>query len=284
VKLAVANEVYRTRTRDNIHLVYRRSRVGESPPVDPFYDWAKRVRQHGFNSPFEEVAIAELLRQYGISTIYPRAIYRTGHQAVKPFAIRDDRRYVTHAELITPDSQPERALVPDYDYYTIWGYFRGISPQKDYRTKGHWGFVDLEKALEDEVINKELSDKTITETRRRLTAVGLPEETIDDFEFLLEFDQKGSLIRDERGRLEVSWALDALAAHQYDLLDESSYRTLVLRTHDRIKGAGCEALDLSGHHLLLSLDPDGCIRTDSQGEPDVTLCNLELIRGISCML
>jgi hypothetical protein len=34
----------------------------------------------------------------------------------------------------------------------------------------------------------------------------------------------------------------------------------------------------------MSLNPDGWIKTDSQGEPDVTLCNLELIRGISCML
>lgn len=284
LRLAIADDIYRTRTRDNIHLVYRRSRVGERPQVDPIHVSGQRIRQHGYNSPFEEIAVAELLRRHGISTIYPRAIYRTGHESLKTVGTRDDRRYHSHADLTTPKPESEPILSSHHEFYTIWGYFRGISPQKDYRRHGHWGFVDLEKALEDEVLDEKQFHEVVDATRSRLNAIGFPEETIEDFEFLLRFDHNGVLIPDDQGRLDVTWSLDALAAHEYGLIDEVNYRHLVERTRSRLEAANCEALDLSGRHLLLSLNPDGKIKPDDQGEIDVTLCNLELIRGISCMM
>ncbi|GAB4196267.1 MAG: hypothetical protein Kow00105_10440 [Phycisphaeraceae bacterium] len=69
VQLSLGGEVCRTRTRDNIHVVYRRSKVGLRPNTDPFYGHGKRTREYGYNSPFEEVAAAEKLRSLGIPTV-----------------------------------------------------------------------------------------------------------------------------------------------------------------------------------------------------------------------
>ncbi len=282
IKVALTNEVYRTRTRDNIHVVYRRSRMGERPHVDPFYEYGKQLRDHGYNTPFEEVAIAEHLRLAGISTVYPRAIYRTGHESTKAGYIRDDRRYQTHANLLTPDAEPEPILSPKHEYYTIWGYFRGIDPQKHYRRHGHWGFVDVEQANEDGLLSDRDRAAVLARTRRRLAALGIADEAIADYEFLLCFDDKGQLRRTDAGELDVTWCLDALTAHEYNVLDQPTYEGLIERLRARLRGIGDEPLNLTGNNLLLSLDADGRMRRDEHGDPEVSLCNFELHRVLYC--
>jgi hypothetical protein len=284
VKLALNNEVYRTRTRDNIHVVYRRSRVGERPHTDPFYEYGRRVREHGYNSPFEEVAIAEHLRAAGLSSTYPRAIYRTGHESTKVGYIRDPGRYRTHADIVTPEPECEPVLSPYYDYYTISGYFRGIDPQKHYRQHGHWGFIDLEKAREDRLLTDAQAAQVLDLTRRRLRAIHFPDEMLAEFEFLLCFGDDGTLRRDAKGEFEVTWCLDSLNAHDYELISEPFYRYVIERSNERLQEIGCDALSFSGGHLLLSMNPDGDLRTDDNGEPEVTLSNFELLRILQCPL
>ena len=279
VQMSLANEVYYTRTRDNIHVVYRRSRVGQRPGVDPFYDEGKRIREHGYNSPFEEVAIAEHLRRQGINAAYPRAIYRTAHESTKAGYLRDESRYASHREMLTFDADAELILSPHHDYYTIWGYWRGIDPQKDYRGHGHWGFVDVAKACDDLLINRNEHDHVVAATRRRLAAAGLPDELLDDYALLLLFDDDGTALRrDRRGELEVVLCLDALTAYDHKLLDEQAYRDILESTNQKLLSVGCEALNLSGNHLLMSMNPDGQFRTDSQNRYEITVCNTELIR------
>lgn len=278
VKLALSDEVYRTRTRDNIHVVYRRSRVGERPSVDPFYERGKRIREHGFNSPFEDVAIATRLLRAGIACVHPRAIYRTGHESTRAAHLRDPRRYATHAGLVTPGPVPEPVLSPNFDYYTILGYFRGMDPHKYYRRQGHWGFIDVEKAYDDGLLTQDEYRHAADLSRRRLEKVGFASETIDDSEFLLLFNEDESLKCDANGELEVIWCTDALAAFERELLDEAAYRALLQRMEDRLKPLGYEALDLGGDHLLISINPDGVIRRNEQGEIEVTMCNFELVR------
>jgi len=284
VKLALTNEVYRTRTRDNIHVVYRRSRVGERPAVDPFYEQGKRIREHGYNSPFEEVAIAERLRRAGIACVHPRAIYRTGHHSVKAAHLRDMRRYAMHADMFTPGPEPEPLLNPNYDYYTITGYFRGMDPHKYYRRQGHWGFIDAEKAFDDGLLSQEEYHHVADLARRRLAKLGFASETIDDYEFLLPFNDDQSLKRDARGELEVVWCTDTLAAYEHGVLDEATYRELIHRVEARLQAIGCEALNMGGNHLLLAINPDGVIRRDANGQIEVTLCNFELLRVNWCSL
>lgn len=280
VKLALANEVYRTRTRDNIHVVYRRSRVGARPTIDPFYEQGKRIREHGYNSPFEEIAIAERLRRAGIPCIHPRAIYRTGHESTTAAHLRDTRRYDTHRNLLTPGPDGQPILDSNHDYYLILGYFRGMDPHKYYRRAAHWGFIDAEKAYDDGVLAFDEYQHVANLSRERLRRIGFAADTIDDFEFLLPFNADDSLRRDARGEVEVVWCTDLLAAFEHDLLDEATYRAIISQFEARLQRIGCDALNLSGNHLLLAINPDGVIHRSELGEIEVTLCNFELLRMI----
>jgi len=77
-RLSAFDEIFYTVTKDNINLVWKVSRVGSVPNVDPFKDDAREIIEFGYNSPFEEVALAEKLTRAGISTTYPRAVYLVG--------------------------------------------------------------------------------------------------------------------------------------------------------------------------------------------------------------
>lgn len=282
VKLSLSGEVYRTRTRDNIHVVYRLSNVGMRPRGDPFYDHDKRIRQYGYNSPFEEAAIAQTLQRYGIQTAYLRAIYRTGHRSTRAVYLRDDRRAEMHADIRNPDG--ETALSTDHDYYTIWGYWRGLDPLRHYRQDRHWGFIDLEKAYEDRHFNEQEFRALLEQTRGRLRAVGFDAESVEPFEMLLLFSRDGELHRDREGRPEITISVDALTAHEFGLLSESSYREVGRRMKARMALCGCEALNMGGSHLLLSMNPDGQFLCDAKGHLLVTLGNMELVRLLRCPL
>ena len=77
-KLSATSETHYTLTKDNIHLVWKLSSVGEKPEVNPSNEIGAAILAHGFNSPFEEFSIALDLARHGIPTIYPRAIYMSG--------------------------------------------------------------------------------------------------------------------------------------------------------------------------------------------------------------
>ena len=64
-KLSATSETHYTLTKDNIHLVWKLSRVGEKPEVNPSSEIAAAILAHGFNSPFEECSIALDLVRHG---------------------------------------------------------------------------------------------------------------------------------------------------------------------------------------------------------------------------
>jgi hypothetical protein len=280
LKLSPMNEVYRTRTRDNIHVVYRRSRVGTRPRVDPLLQRDRRIREYGFNSPFEEIAIAELLRQMGVSTTHPRAIYRTDHPTTTAEYLRDDRRFADHADLLTPEPVREPILSRNHDYYTVWDCFRGVDPHlRAGRPEGRGG-TDLERARDDGLLGAEECAELIEDTRRRLRRLGLADAALADHECVVTIGEGGALCRDQEGGVEVTLGIDALTAYDYGLLTEDTYRRIATRLDERLRAVDCEALDLAGNHLLLSMDPDGRFKVNESGEFEVTLCNFELIRGL----
>ena len=94
-QLSKTNEVYHTKTKDNINLVWKVSRVGEMPDVDTGDRAGTRIVEHGYNSPFEEFAIALELSRKGFPTVYPRAIYMTGQEAAASAYTIDSSRYET---------------------------------------------------------------------------------------------------------------------------------------------------------------------------------------------
>src|ERR1017187_2379927 len=122
-KLSSRNQMFQTRTKDNINLVWKVSRMGDQPWLANPEASKTAAREYGFNSPFEEFAFAFELSRGGVQTVYPRAIYMTGRKRETPRPNADKRRYAALAQLRTPDGDP--AVREEYDYITIWGYWNG---------------------------------------------------------------------------------------------------------------------------------------------------------------
>ena len=123
-KLSARNQIFHTRTKDNINLVWKVSRMGDPPPqlTNPEAK-PEAAREYGFNSPFEEFAFALELSRNGVKTVYPRAIYMTGRRRGQNRQAADDRRYTALAHLRTPEG--DLLVRKEYDYITIWGFWNG---------------------------------------------------------------------------------------------------------------------------------------------------------------
>lgn len=280
VQLSLGGEVYRTRTRDDIHIIYRLSKVGQRPNADPFYGRGKRIRECGYNSPFEEIAAAEKLRTLGIPTVHPRAIYRTGHVTNRARHLQELSRIRSHAALVTPDQPPEPILSEHHDYYTIWGRWRGIDPlwmAGSQGNPGRLGFIDADRALTSRLLSPTEVHQAISGSRRQLILAGYDGSLLDDHQFLFIFNNRGNLQRDRYGNYDVALAFDALTSLNYGLVSEDTYVDLIHDMAERLKLAGFEALNLSGSHLLLSFDTRGNLRTNHLGERETALCSFDLI-------
>ncbi len=72
--------------------------------------------------------------------------------------------------------------------------------------------------------------------------------------------------------------ISALHAYRCGLLDLSEYTQLMHWHRDRLAVAGFEDLSLSGKHLLLSLCDRGELVRSNTGDPEVVVCNFELLR------
>ncbi|MBI5503275.1 MAG: hypothetical protein HY899_00625 [Deltaproteobacteria bacterium] len=277
-KLSDANEVYHTRTRDGIHVVYRMSRVGRPATGDSLADGGERTREHGYNSPFEEVAIAVRLRKRGVLSSYPRAVYRTGHRSNKAESVSDRRRFDTHASLMTPEKAPEPLLSPDYDYYTIWGYYRGVDPEIEHRRCAV--VTDLEQAWREGLVGNLEYEDIVRTVRSRLRDLDLGEKGDEASEFAVSVGEDGIVRRDAHRAIDVSLCVDAQTAYEHRLIGEQAYQSLLRRLEERLAIAGARMLNVAGHHLLLSMHPDGRLNLDEDGQPAVVVCNFEFIRDV----
>ena len=281
LKLSSINELYRTRTRDNIHVVYRQSRVGEQPHVDPAYEPGKSIMAYGFNSPFEEVRIAQALRDRGVRTVYPRAIYRTAHESVRAHYLIDPRRYESHASLRNPDDPAQSILISGHDHYTIWGQWRGIDVVAEYRHAHGDTATDMPQAYEDGLLSAEDYGRLTDTTHARMMALGFTDAAVQHLQFLLVRAPGGDgFCRDASGDLQVIFCVDALRAFEYGLLSEKNYRQLIERHRGRLWKVGFESLNLQGAHLLLTVDTHGELLREEDGEPLAVQCNFKLIQQI----
>lgn len=211
-RLADSHEIYHTKTKDNIHLAWRISRVGTCPNLDPFRKEEKRILDYGYNCPFEEVSLAIELSSKGIHTTYPRAIYMSGSESGALNQHTDTSRYEHYKNLLTPEG--ERILCQGHYYITIWGY---------------WNGPDESLALKD-----------------------------GDY-------YKG---------------INALQAYRTGILSKSEYFKLMRITKKRLAEVGFEDINYRGTHLVLSLNSMDELIMDSDGIPDVRICNFELLSRI----
>ncbi len=280
VKLSETSQTFRTRTRDGLHVIYRLSRCGLRPHADPLTDRGRRIREHGYNSAFEEAAIAELLPPLGIPTVVPQAIYRTAHETTQAPHLRDPRRFASHAHLLTPEDPPEPMLSPRHDYYTIWVAFRGQLPPRGPSADADRGIIDLERAVEDQLLSAEESAAALESARRRLVRRGLPAQGLAAEDLVVRLDPHGGVARTPGGEVAMLLGIDLLTAYEFGLLGEEAYRELLLRSDERLRAADHEKLDPTGRHLLLTMDPDGRFERDAAGWVRTVLASFALVRGL----
>ena len=196
-KLAVPEQVYKTVTKDNVHLVWRVSRVGERPQVDPFVRNERRILTCGYNSPFEEFAIAMELSRSGIETEYPRAIYMTGHRATAAPSLADPSRYETHADLHTPEGHP--ILSENHEYITIWGYWNGPDEALAVKDEVVYKGVDALSAYREGRLTQKAYLRVMRATKKRLAAAGIEDLSLSGSHLLLSIDKSYRLATDQEG-------------------------------------------------------------------------------------
>ncbi len=201
VRLSEENQVFYTRSKDNIHLVWRVSRVGEIPDVPADHPEAGRIRQYGFNSPFEEFAYALHLRRQGILTIYPRAIYMTGHQAPEESRAVDESRIFSHRRLLTPSGEP--VLRADRDYISVWGFWNGPDEMLAHKDGDYYRGVNAEQARLRGLLTPAQAKERLEQKRRRLLGAGLEALGLKEDHLIISVDPKGALVRAPEGRIEA---------------------------------------------------------------------------------
>jgi len=165
--------------------------------MDPLSPSGERIIQHGYNSPFEEVALAINLGAQEIPTTYPRAIYRASSKAAMHDNIRDDRRYQTHRHLKTPDDRP--VLEKDHDYIIFWGFWNGPDELLAQCDESPFEGLDVLLAHRRGLLDRAMYINLMEKTRQMLLqggvedlktgrlvkdSQGLPEIRVYNFEFL----------------------------------------------------------------------------------------------------
>ncbi len=193
-KLSLLHEIYHTVTRDNINLVWQVSNVGLQPDADPFKEDERKILDHGYNSPFEEVALAIDLARRGVPATYPRAIYRTGTPAPNPGKLADGRRYETHRALLTPEGDP--ILQEGYNYVIIWGFWNGPDEKLAAQDENYYEAIDALRARKEGILTKEEYLALMRRVTDRLLALGIEDLNLRGNHLLLSLDSAGSLVRD----------------------------------------------------------------------------------------
>lgn len=197
-RLSSVHEAFYTLTKDNIHLTWKVSRVGIIPNVDPFKEDERRILDFGYNSPFEEIAIAVKLGAAGVPTTYPRAVYRAGLSSGISESLFDRKRYDSHRELLTPHGTP--VLAADGDYITIWGYWNGPDEKLAARDGDYLEGVNALRAWRDGLITEETYVSLMQRVREKLASLSVEDLNLRGTHILLSRRiSSGELIRDAEG-------------------------------------------------------------------------------------
>lgn len=191
------NDVSYTLTKDKVHLVWKVSRVGETPAADSPH--SARAIQTGFNTPFESCAIALRLKAAGIPTSYVRAIYRTGSRKLEPST--DPSRYASHARLRNQDGSP--ILSQNHNYILICGYYNGSDAWVAKNPGRLCRPIDLGRAIHLGVIDRAQAERLAAGMRQRMLAVGCDGSCLAETDFLLALDPDDQPVRDDGGEIEL---------------------------------------------------------------------------------
>ena len=170
IPLSTRNQVVYTCTKDNINLVWRVSRMGDTPNLPGDANRERQMIAHGFNSPFEEFAHALQIARDGVKTIYPRAIYMTGPIVKTKNGISDSRRFEALAPLLTPDGQP--ILQRGRDYITIWGFWNGPDDLLAAQDGQYYECINVKNACQALIISESQQHDLMVAVKTQLARIG----------------------------------------------------------------------------------------------------------------
>ncbi|MBN2736809.1 MAG: hypothetical protein JXR70_07485 [Spirochaetales bacterium] len=196
-RLSLYNDIFKIESKDHIYLVWKVSRVGIMPDADPFKADESRVLEYGYNSPFEEVAIALDLTVHGINTVYPRAIYMSGHPAHVSDEIMDHRRYVSHQKWTTPGGKP--LLRRDRHYYIIFGYFNGPDEMLANEDGHYYQSINAITAYHRKLLSLEQYMELMKYMNDQMAKASLEDLNLRGSHLILALDEKGELVRGKQG-------------------------------------------------------------------------------------
>jgi hypothetical protein len=199
LSLSRTNEVFYTVTKDNIHLVWKTSRVGEFPDNLSNAEEIEKVSRNGINSPFEEFSVANHLNSVGIRTVYPRAIYRTGSNKMEKS--NDIRKYESHRSIL--DSEGNPILKEDHNYITIRGYYNGPDEWVPQHEDSLYTPIDLSRAVRQRIIDREQQVDLLQGIINRLDEAGYDGTLLRPADLLLAVDEEGSVMTGISGQPEV---------------------------------------------------------------------------------
>ncbi|WP_428938321.1 hypothetical protein [Fontivita pretiosa] len=200
VKLSERGQTYYAQTKDRIHLVWKVSRVGELPVgrlEDPQY---RRILQLGYNSPFEEFALALKMASRGCKTIYPRAIYMTASPGHVSGAIQDRRRFERMRHVLSPAGMPVMPM--GHDYVTIWGYWRGLEDDEAPDDVRLWTPIDVTRARTKGIIDASTAARVMARHAEQLAAAGFEDASFSSDHVLISYVPNGSIKTDASGQIE----------------------------------------------------------------------------------
>ncbi|NQT92097.1 MAG: hypothetical protein HQ559_04995 [Lentisphaerae bacterium] len=200
-RLSSNDDVYQIVTKDDIHLVWKLSHVGDHPRVDPFKDVQRQMLEHGYNSPFEEVSFAIALSSAGLLTTMPRAIYEMHRASGKATPFGDQSRYNSHDDLAMPDGTP--LLRRDRDYVVIWGYWNKPDEFLAAEDRDYYEPIDALKALHNGVLGHQEYMALMCRAKASMQAQGFDDLAFAGSHKLLSLDSLGSIVRDAAGQPEV---------------------------------------------------------------------------------
>jgi hypothetical protein len=195
-RLSLHHDIFHKVSRDGIHLVLKTSKVGEQPDADPFNEHERKILEHGFNSPFEEVALALELNGKELPTIYPRAIYMTGTTTTISEQDFDDSRYASHAEILTPDKY-EPILKKHHDYITLWGYWNGTDEMLADYDGGHYTALNALSAYRQHLISETTYFAVMEKIHDKMIELGVEDLNLRGTHILLALDDNRDIVTGE---------------------------------------------------------------------------------------
>jgi hypothetical protein len=199
LRLSDTKEVFYTITKDNIHLVWKTSLVGESPSGRDEGGYDSKVSRFGINSPFEEFSISHTLNQIGIPSVYVRAIYMTGSTKIEPS--NDLRKYETHQNILDPDGNP--ILQENHNYITIRGYYNGPDHWVAEHESSLFIPIDLSEAPSKGILGESQCQRRLDKVKEKLAKAGYDGSLLKTNDLLLAVGNKGELMKNNAGEPEV---------------------------------------------------------------------------------